>query len=175
MKKDISCKRCFDAQLTRAGFIGGKQRYKCKACGYFFTNTPLRGRSNREKFLSIFLYSCGLSLRKIASLFDVSQVAVLKWLHGLVPTLREKLKEKNEESIILGAEDVKAYLSQAVEDDVSGKLFIAVPVSTLTENVGIVVGEGKRCPIVSDNIGQPKKRGRPASRERADKVAVSLS
>lgn len=57
------------------------QRYKCKACGCQFTDSPRRGVDPALKALAIILYAyCGLSMSKIAKMCQVSVVAVLNWI-----------------------------------------------------------------------------------------------
>ena len=37
------CKRCGSEEQVKNGFMKGLQRYRCKACGLNFTETPPRG------------------------------------------------------------------------------------------------------------------------------------
>lgn len=39
----LACKRCGSEEHTKNGLMRGKQRYRCKACGLNFTDTPPRG------------------------------------------------------------------------------------------------------------------------------------
>ena len=78
---DIKCKKCASERFVKSGHIDGHQRYKCKDCGMQFTQRARRGVDPVAKGLAVFLYSyCGLSMSKIAKLFSVSVVAVLKWI-----------------------------------------------------------------------------------------------
>ncbi len=75
------CKHCGKSNFVKNGFVRGKQRYRCKECGYNFTETPQRGRSEATKALAILLYSMGrASYRFIGKLLNVSGVAVYKWI-----------------------------------------------------------------------------------------------
>ena len=77
----IVCKKCQSHDHIRSGFVRNNQRYKCKECGCEFTNTKSRGVDPALKSLAIVLYAyCGVSMGKIARLFKVSTVAVLKWI-----------------------------------------------------------------------------------------------
>lgn len=77
----ISCKKCNSDHFVKCGHIDGHQRCKCKDCGMQFTQCARRGVDPVAKGLAIFLYSyCGMSMSKIAKLFAVSVVAVLKWI-----------------------------------------------------------------------------------------------
>jgi transposase-like protein len=77
----INCKHCGKSNFVKNGFVREKQRYRCRECGYNFTDTPQRGRSEASKALAILLYSMGKgSYRFIGKLLNVSAVAVYKWI-----------------------------------------------------------------------------------------------
>jgi transposase-like protein len=77
----IKCKKCQSTQQVKSGHIRGHQRYRCKECGCQFTQTKPRGVHPALRSFAIVLYGfCGLSMGKIARLFQVSTVAVLKWV-----------------------------------------------------------------------------------------------
>ena len=80
---DIVCKKCELKQFVKAGFVRGLQRYKCRACACQFTATKRRGIHPALKAFALVLYAyCGVSMGKIARLFKVSTVAVLKWIRA---------------------------------------------------------------------------------------------
>lgn len=77
----IICKRCGSKSYVKNGFVREMQRYRCRDCGYNFTDTPRRGRSEEAKALAVLLYSMGKSsYRFIGKLLGVSQVAVYNWI-----------------------------------------------------------------------------------------------
>ncbi len=78
---DLICKKCGSVSFVKSGHVRGMQRYKCKTCGCQFTPSKRRGVDPALKSLAMVLYSfCGVSMSKIARLFNVSTVAVLKWV-----------------------------------------------------------------------------------------------
>ena len=52
----MHCLRCGCDSYCKAGFTKGKQRYKCRECGYHFTNTHGRG-AIRQRY-SCTRYAC---------------------------------------------------------------------------------------------------------------------
>src|SRR6478609_10322265 len=40
----LRCKRCGSEEQVKNGLMRSKQRYRCKACGLNFTDTPARGK-----------------------------------------------------------------------------------------------------------------------------------
>lgn len=80
---ELCCKKCGSTNYIKSGHIRGLQRYKCKNCVYQFTKTKRRGVHPALRSFAIVLYAfCGVSMGKIAQLFKVSTVAVLKWIRA---------------------------------------------------------------------------------------------
>jgi len=71
------CKKCESKNAIKAGFLKGEQRYKCKNCGCRFVPTRHKGKSQEQKMTAVLIYICGLSLRTIEKLLNVSAVSVL--------------------------------------------------------------------------------------------------
>ena len=47
------CKNCQAREYTKAGFVKGGQRYKCKKCGCQFVPTRQNGRREKEKLVAV--------------------------------------------------------------------------------------------------------------------------
>jgi len=73
------CKKCFSDKYIKNGIVRGKQRYKCRCCGYNFVCGDTRQKITTEgKALSILLYASGkASYEFIAKQLEVSPVAVM--------------------------------------------------------------------------------------------------
>ena len=97
----IVCKFCERSTIFKSGFVRGFQRYKCKNCGKNFTLTPPRGVPEKEKLKALILYASGLSMNRIAQLFGVSAVAVLKWIRTLGSKLCLKIEPSTEDKVIV--------------------------------------------------------------------------
>src|SRR5215213_2867357 len=50
----LRCKGCGGEEHVKNGFMRGKQRYRCKACGLNFTDTPPRGQAWIERFAEVY-------------------------------------------------------------------------------------------------------------------------
>jgi transposase len=78
--EETHCKRCGGNRNVEAGKTHGLQRYRCKACGYFFMDTPPRGKPVSMKALAVSLYALdNASFGMIAHLLGVSDAAGMKW------------------------------------------------------------------------------------------------
>lgn len=129
----MECKRCKQTEVRKAGQVRGLQRYVCRSCGYYFTLTPLRGKSQQEKLLALHLYASGLSLRKIGKFIGVSQVAVQKWVQILVPQLCPKLEPEGQ-VIIMELDEMWHYIKKKKTSSGSGKRFAVIQVDLSTGN-----------------------------------------
>ena len=131
------CPKCSFDKSVKNGTHHGRQRYRCKQCGFQFTRNTPRGRPAQEKAMAVLLYTLGLSLNAIARLFNVSTPAVLRW----VRLFAEKTYEKPEprEAVIVELDEMWHFLGSKKTSSGSGKLIVAIPVNSLTGNVGLVI------------------------------------
>lgn len=77
----IMCKRCNDAGCVKNGFMQGKQRYRCKACCYNFTQGD--GRSDydaatKQMAVRMYLNNCGF--RRISEIMEIPLTTVFAWV-----------------------------------------------------------------------------------------------
>ena len=67
----ISCKRCQLEESMEAGKMNCKQRYRCKDCGYHFTQEDGRIKYGaNDRLAALTLYRKGLSLRSMILLLE---------------------------------------------------------------------------------------------------------
>ena len=86
----LCCKRCGSLDYGKSGLARGHQRYRCRACGCHFTDTPARGKPPAMKALAVLLHGMGgMSFSAIGRLLGVSDVAVLKWVRAEASALPE--------------------------------------------------------------------------------------
>jgi transposase-like protein len=127
----MKCKRCQSITYVKAGFVEEKQRYKCKECGYFFTDT-VQGVSLEKKRLAIHLYLEGLGFRSIGRIINVSNVAVLNWVRNLSEIIEQFNKEfKNEKAFkepikIIELDEMWHYIGKKNKKRGSGWLLLEI-------------------------------------------------
>ena len=85
----LRCKGCGSEEQTKNGFMRGKQRYRCKACGLIVTDTPPRGLPLQVKVMAVLLYVSGLSMNRTAKLLGVSTPSVMHWIDGSPTSMRK--------------------------------------------------------------------------------------
>lgn len=85
-KLSKSCPSCGHEHCTKSGVVGGRQRYKCKHCGYHFTVDKL-GKKIDAYYVTkaLQLYVEGVSYREIERILGISHVSVINWVrqHGI--------------------------------------------------------------------------------------------
>ncbi|MGZ8908008.1 MAG: transposase-like zinc-binding domain-containing protein [Methylobacter sp.] len=80
----MNCPQCSWADCSKDGIVNGKQRYRCKSCGYRPT-VQYRGISPAIiKRQALQLYLEGFGFRSIGRFLKCSHVAVYNWIraHG---------------------------------------------------------------------------------------------
>lgn len=76
-----ACPKCDATDATKSGIIAGRQRYKCRRCGYHFSVAKV-GREVDSYYVikALQLYIEGVSYREIERLLGVSHVSVMNWV-----------------------------------------------------------------------------------------------
>lgn len=76
-----TCKRCGGTDSHKNGMMNGKQRYRCKGCGFNYT-TGFRGKPIELRQQALNLYLEGMGYRAIGRKLEVSNVTVLNWVRA---------------------------------------------------------------------------------------------
>src|SRR3989454_9905768 len=87
----------------------GQQRYRCKACGLNFTNTPPRGKPLALKAAAVLLYVSGLSMNPTAKLLGVSTPTIQVWLEQFAQAYAQK-PEPEGRAVVIELDEMWHYL-----------------------------------------------------------------
>lgn len=87
--KCIKCKKVG----VKAGYVLGKQRYKCKGCNYHYTQEHRGKKPERIKQLACILYLQGLGFRRIGAILNVSFTSVIRWVRQYEEVLKKLPRE----------------------------------------------------------------------------------
>jgi len=124
---------------VKAGFVRSKQRYKCKDCGQFWTATRAVHRPLSERLLWLSLYVNGLSFNRIAHIFGVSDVAVLKFIRRFAEAMPLPLTPDEAVNIkAVQLDEMHHYLKKSHANFGSGRLLIISPDGSLPGSAVIV-------------------------------------
>ena len=85
----ILCPTCSGTSIIKDSKRGGKQRYRCKTCGYRFTeNTRLRRIDHYYHTKALQLYLEGLGYSGISYVLSVNETTVSRWLQPFAEILK---------------------------------------------------------------------------------------
>ena len=135
----LRCKRCGSEEQTKNGFMRGKQRYRCRACGLNFTDTPPRGMPLQVKVTAVLLYLSGLSMNRTAKLLGVSTPSVMTWIEQFAKDHAPK-PEPEGRALIVELDEMWHYLKKRPASSGSGRLGIVLQAAWLTGNAAVVTG-----------------------------------
>lgn len=104
----MNCRHCGSSDWRRNGSSHGVQRFRCRACGRYFTDKPAKfGKQVEAKALDMYVNNVGI--RKIGRFLEASPAAVLKWIAKAHRRLSTQLAQ--------AAEQVETELPDIIEMD----------------------------------------------------------
>jgi len=89
----MECPRCGGNDLIKRGRKAGHQRYRCRACGRYCTDSEPRF-SAEVKAMAIEMYMNSMGIRAIGRVLKASPAAVLTWIRKEHGALRQRLAEQ---------------------------------------------------------------------------------
>jgi transposase len=133
----LRCKRCGAEEHVKNGLMRGKQRYRCKACGLNFTDTPPRGMPLAMKVTAVLLYVSGLSMNRTAKLLGVSTPTVQAWIERFAEVFAQK-PEPEGRALVVELDEMWHFLKKSPASSGSGRLGIVLRGAWLTGSAGVV-------------------------------------
>ena len=124
-----TCPNCNKSECTKDGIVKGKQRYKCKSCGYRHTVKHL-GISPEIKRQALQLYLEGLGFRSIGRFLKCSHVAVYNWIKAHGESIEALRSDKDIEVIEL--DEMHSYIGSKKTIVGSGLLLIEMESNSST-------------------------------------------
>ena len=135
----MTCRKCGNSQSVKNGKRNDDQCYKCKGCGFQYTRENSRGRSEAERNKAIALYLLGLSMRAIAQLFHVNVTTILYWVRNFA--IKNYTKPAPQGPIVIELDEMWHFIKSKKTSAGYGRLIAALPASSSTGNVEIVVAQ----------------------------------
>ncbi len=135
---ELRCKRCGSEEHTKNGFMRGKQRHRCKACGLNFTATPPRGKPLALKVTAVLLYLSGLSMNRTAKLLGVSTPSVMAWIEQFAEDHAPK-PEPQGRAVVIALDEMCHYLKKSPGSSGFGRLGIVLQAAWLTGSAAVAI------------------------------------
>jgi len=113
------CKRCRADQVVKNGEVRGKQRFRCKACGYNFTHGDGRtdyDAATKQMTVRMYLNNCGF--RRIAEILELPLTTVFVWIQRAGEIVDEMVKQRQEDKgdiEILEMDELYTYVKKSLE------------------------------------------------------------
>ena len=125
----LSCPKCSHVIFTKAGFVGGRQRYKCKSCNCRYT-VKQRSSSGTTaiKRQALQLYLEGTGFRAIGRILNFSNVSVLRWIRSFGKNLDELKSEKQIK--VVEMDEMHSYAGNKKTTAGSGLLLIDIGIDS---------------------------------------------
>jgi transposase-like protein len=133
----LRCKGCGSEEHVKNGLMRGKQRYRCKACGLNFTDTPAPGKPLAMKAAAVLLYVSGLSMNRTAKLLGVSTPTIQAWLEQFAKAYAQKPAPEGR-AVVIELDEMWHYLKKSPSSSGSGRLGIVLQGSSWTGNAAVV-------------------------------------
>ena len=133
----LRCKRCGSEEQVKNGLMRSKQRYRCKACGLNFTDTPARGKPLAMKATAVLLYVSGLSMNRTAKLLGVSTPTIQAWLEQFAAAYALK-PEPAGRAVVIELDEMWHYVKKSPSRSGSGRLGIVLQGSWWTGSAAVV-------------------------------------
>ena len=92
----MNCLKCKGDDKVRNGKVRGRQRYRCRSCGYNYTTDKAQGKPKEMKKLALHMYLEGLGYESIGRILKVSQVSVYKWIRQAGEEVKKLLEEERD-------------------------------------------------------------------------------
>jgi len=129
----MRCRKCGSEDSVKNGHHLGRQRYKCKGCGFQFTKEQAKGKDVETKCLSAILYVNGLSFRAIAKIVKASHKAVYDWVRKFGIDTYERAKPSG--PIAVELDEMWHFVGSKKTSFGYGKHIVVIQVSSSTGNV----------------------------------------
>src|SRR5215204_1537312 len=137
MAMAVRCKRCGSEEQVKNGFMKGLQRYRCKACGLNFTETPPRGMPPQIKLTAVLLYVSGLSMNRTAKMLGVSTPSVMTWIEKFAEAYARK-PEPEGRAVVVELDEMWHYLKKSPTSSGCGRLGIVLRDDSSTGSWAVV-------------------------------------
>jgi len=135
---EMKCRKCGNTKAVKNGQHLGRQRYKCKECGFQYTQDKPKGKDVETKCLAIVLYVNGLSFRAIAKIVKVSHKAVHDWVKAFGLETYEKPNPTG--AVVVELDEMWHFINAKKTSTGYGKRIVVLQVSSSTGKVeGVTV------------------------------------
>lgn len=125
MKDMKECPKCKSKKLVKNGFQSGKQRYKCKDCG-FNPSVEEVGYPKAFRAKVIRAYLEGVGIRALSRIFEIGIATVIDWIKQAAKELPAPEKPKSIQ--VMELDEMHHWIGEKKTQDGYGLQFAVLPV-----------------------------------------------
>ncbi len=111
----MNCHGCGGTDLIKRGSKAGHQRYRCRACGRYSTDSQPRF-SAQTRAMAIEMYMNNMGIRAIGRVLKASPATVLTWIRkehsALQQTLAKQPPAQPEGADIIEMDEIYTYIQK---------------------------------------------------------------
>ena len=134
----LRCKRCGSGEPIKNGFMRGRRRYRRRACGLNFTDTPPRGMPPALKVTAVLLHLSGLSMNRTAKLLGVSTPGVMARIERFAKDHARKPVPEGR-ALVIGLDGMWHHLKKSPRNSGSGRLGIVLQGGSWTGSAAVAI------------------------------------
>lgn len=105
----LDCANCKSERNTKDGIVRGRQRYKCKDCGFRYTMADRSLAKNLLKRSALELYLEGLGFRSIGRILKVSHVSIYNWIRSFGEKI-EEIRVSSKAPKVVEMDELHSYI-----------------------------------------------------------------
>ncbi len=137
----MQCPKCSSEAYCKDGFIQGRQRYKCKPCGYRYTvhrKSDVKSAATRRMAFEMYLE--GLGFRAIGRLLRISYGTVFRWVKNWEQQV--ELPKRDEPVEVVELDEMHTYVGRKKTSGGYGLLLIDM--ENGSSLLSVATGQAKR-------------------------------
>jgi transposase-like protein len=112
---EMRCSGCDGTDLIKRGRKAGRQRYQCRACGRYSTDSQPKF-SAQTKAMAIEMYMNSMGIRAIGRVLGASPAAVLNWIRkehaAIQPKLAQALPTNTGKADVIEMDEIYTYVQK---------------------------------------------------------------
>jgi transposase-like protein len=131
----MRCFKCGSECCVKAGFNHNRQRYKCRNCGFQFTQ--IQDKNATKRAFALYLYVIGLSMNAIGRMLNVEPSTILYWVRNFALKTCQKPTPQGE--VVIELDEMWHFLRSKKTGSGSGRRTVELPASLLIGSVAVEV------------------------------------
>ena len=124
----MKCRKCGGVETVKNGKVRGRQRYRCRGCGYNYTQEQGHGYPAEVKSLAVVLHLSGMTMKSIGAVIGVTGQSIMRWVKAQADQIPEPWRDgKTTMAREVEMDEMHTFLLKKTKNSGSGKCWIMTP------------------------------------------------